>query len=72
MAMSTCVRCGKHGFEMKEAEPSNSRFKVMYIQCTSCGGVAGVTEYLNSGFELTQIKEALKQIASQVGAYVKL
>jgi hypothetical protein len=49
MAISNCVKCGNHFFEMKEAEPATSNFKVQLIQCSSCGGVVGVMDYYNIG-----------------------
>jgi hypothetical protein len=42
MAMSTCIKCGHHGFELKEVEPKGSNFKFYFVQCSSCGGVVGV------------------------------
>ena len=72
MAMSSCVRCGNHTFELRVGEPHHAVYKLFYIQCTSCGGVAGVTDYTSTSVEMKAIKVALKSIASQVGAYVKL
>ena len=49
MAMSTCIKCGGHAFEMVEHTPRKSSFKYNFIQCASCGGVVGVVEYFNIG-----------------------
>ena len=45
-AMSTCIKCGHHDFELKkkEAEPKGSNFEFYFVQCSSCGGVVGVGE----------------------------
>jgi len=59
MAMSTCAKCGGHFFEMKENEPTGSQFKIMFIQCSGCGGVVGVTEYFNIGSKLLAIEKKL-------------
>ena len=32
---------------MEQAKPKESRYKLMFIQCASCGAVVGVTEYWN-------------------------
>jgi len=32
-----------------EAEPNTSNFKVLFIQCAACGGVAGVMDFYNIG-----------------------
>lgn len=61
MAMSTCVKCGGHTFEIQENEPIDSRFKFMFIQCASCGGVVGVVDYYNIGNIVTKI-------ANKIGA----
>lgn len=47
MARSSCPKCGGHRFEMSEFEPEHSRFKIMFIQCASCGTVVGVTDFHN-------------------------
>jgi len=59
MAMSTCVKCGGHSFEIRENEPHDSRFKLMFVQCSSCGGVVGVIDFYNIGAELQLIKKKL-------------
>jgi hypothetical protein len=41
MAASTCVKCGGHSFEVKNAEPQGSNYKFLFVQCSSCGGVVG-------------------------------
>jgi predicted nucleic acid-binding Zn-ribbon protein len=70
MAMSTCMKCGNHTFEMVEREPRGSRFKLMFVQCTMCGGVVGVMDYYNIGAQTEQIKAALKKVARQIGVSV--
>jgi predicted nucleic-acid-binding Zn-ribbon protein len=59
MALSTCVKCGHHFFEVSEAEPNGSQFKLMFVQCASCGGVVGVTEYYNAGAMLEKLAKKL-------------
>lgn len=59
MAMSTCVKCGGQFFEVRENSPFNSNFKLFFVQCTTCGGVVGVTDYYNTGAQLEQIKKHL-------------
>lgn len=59
MAMSTCVKCGGHRFEVKENEPTGAMFKLLFIQCSGCGGVVGVTEYFNIGATLGIIADKL-------------
>src|SRR5438309_6972481 len=35
MAISTCVKCDGHFFELKQAEPKGSSFKVYFVQCSN-------------------------------------
>lgn len=49
MAQSTCIKCGSTRFETKEVTPSDSNFILMFIQCSSCGGVVGVMDLFNIG-----------------------
>lgn len=57
---STCVKCGGTSFEAKLIEPGGYKFKVTFIQCSSCGGVVGVLDYYNIG-------QVLKGIAKKLG-----
>lgn len=59
MATSTCMKCNGTTFEMVEREPRHSAYKLMFIQCASCGGVVGVTEFLNIAAELQEMRRRL-------------
>lgn len=56
---STCVKCGGTSFETKEVEPRNSRYKLIFVQCSSCGGVVGVTEFFNIGSMLQTLAKKM-------------
>ena len=47
-------------FEVKEASPFQSAFKLYFVQCASCGGVVGVTEYYNISAVLEKLGKHLK------------
>jgi predicted nucleic-acid-binding Zn-ribbon protein len=49
MATSTCIKCGSSSFENKENSPRGSNYAVTFVQCSSCGGVVGVTDFYNIG-----------------------
>ena len=59
MAMSRCPKCESSRFDMQEATPRGSRFKVMFIQCASCGTVVGVTDWYNTSNLLGKIAKRL-------------
>jgi hypothetical protein len=62
MPQSRCPRsdCNGNRFEVVAGqEPMNSRFKLSFVQCTTCGAVAGVMENNNIGSLITQIATRL-------------
>ncbi|RYZ94261.1 MAG: hypothetical protein EOO68_20595 [Moraxellaceae bacterium] len=61
MAKSTCPKCSNGSFEMVESDNvKDSKFKIMFIQCTSCGAVVGTTDFYN-------IPNLLEKIAKKLG-----
>lgn len=69
MAFSTCPKCTSTSFEVKEAEPRNSSYKMIFVQCSSCGAVVGTMPYYDAGIlakdnqaELTKVKQQLTQV----------
>ena len=71
MAASSCVKCGGFVFELKVAEPIHSAFKVCYIQCATCGGVAGALESINAGDELDKLEQRIKKIEALTEAIAR-
>ena len=59
MAQSPCPKCGNHGFELVENAPKGSDYKLMFVQCSSCGTVVGVTDFYNTASLLERIAKAL-------------
>ena len=59
MASSTCVKCDGRSFEVKLAEPHGGNFKYYFVQCSSCGGVVGVTDYYNIPMILLKLGKKL-------------
>lgn len=66
MAVSTCPKCSKSSFELKEHAPSGTKYKFSFIQCSSCGAVVGVTEYMNTYRTLETISNQLQQIIDKL------
>jgi 6-phosphogluconate dehydrogenase (decarboxylating) len=44
MATSQCVKCGNSVFELVAKFPVGSSRKIMFVQCSVCGGVVGIQE----------------------------
>jgi hypothetical protein len=45
--ISNCVKCGGIAFEAVEADVDGVAFKMLFVQCSACGGVVGVTNYFD-------------------------
>ncbi len=70
--MSTCPKCNNHTFTIQENTPAGSNFKLMFVQCSSCGAVVGVIDCFNIGNLILQQNKALKKIAGQLDVHVDL
>jgi hypothetical protein len=60
MARSKCGKCDGYVFEVVETVPGNSRYKVLFVQCSSCGTVVGVMDYFNIGTLIYNLAGKLK------------
>ncbi|HHX4177520.1 hypothetical protein BWD41_16570 [Citrobacter braakii] len=48
MATTSCPKCSSTRFELKEHPVANSKYRILFIQCSSCGAAVGTTEYQNT------------------------
>lgn len=62
MAWSTCPKCDNHSFELVEDTPIGSAFKLMFVQCTSCGAVVGVMDYYNIGQRMNELEKKIDEL----------
>lgn len=60
MAKSKCLGCGSTNFEAQVNVPTGSNFKIVYIQCASCGGVVGV-------MPATHTNSLIRDLAKKMG-----
>ena len=72
MADSTCVKCGSDSFEAREVTPSGTERTLLFVQCSGCGGVVGVTEKDDLGTMMRQQNSALKFVGVQFGMQLGL
>lgn len=66
MAISRCMKCDSQFFEAKEQSPIGSKFKLIFIQCSSCGGVVGTMNYFDAGILANENKAEIANIKSQL------
>ncbi len=60
MATATCPKCDSRRFELSTAEPKGAKYKMTFVQCSSCGAVVGVTDYYS-------VPSLLEKIADKLG-----
>jgi hypothetical protein len=66
MAMTQCPHCRGGFFELREIEPSGSRYKMFFVQCSACGAPAGITEYYDAGSLIKKQEKVLDQIEKRL------
>jgi hypothetical protein len=44
MAVSTCIKCGGHSFELVPFTPIGESYKLTTVQCSSCGTPIGILD----------------------------
>lgn len=66
MALSKCGSCGHGRFEVKEVSPNNSRYRLYFVQCASCGVPVGVQEYHNIGAQIAPVTQTLDGLGRQL------
>lgn len=44
MPTSQCVKCGNSVFELVAKFPVGSSHRIMFVQCSVCGGVVGIQD----------------------------
>jgi len=66
MATTKCARCDSTSFEAKVFEPRGSNYKLVSVQCASCGAAIGVMEYMNSTTQIQKLEKQLQDVAADV------
>ncbi len=66
MANSACPKCAKSSFEIKEATPAKSHYKIWFVQCSNCGTIVGTMPYFDAGLISKDNQEQIKIIQKQL------
>lgn len=66
MALANCVRCGNGGFETSIQSPMGSNIKMVFIQCSGCGGVVGTAPYHDPSAQHDRIINAIQAVAREL------
>lgn len=62
MATSCCPKCGEHSFEQVDAIAEGAQFPVRFIQCATCGAVAGIADSPTILNKMNCIEDLLKKV----------
>jgi hypothetical protein len=65
-----CEKCNGLSFELKEFSPVGGRFKMYFVQCSSCKNKVGVTDYFHTNSivekESNEIKNSISNLERKV------
>jgi hypothetical protein len=70
MAVSTCIKCGGHGFEQARFTPVGESHKLAIVQCAGCGTPIGVLDP-GSGPLLEALKNQIAAIDDRLTRIAK-
>jgi phage FluMu protein Com len=56
---SKCPSCKSSSFEMVEETPTGSAFIQMFVRCSDCKTVIGLTEYQNIGALINKLAKKM-------------
>ena len=72
MVQSRCVKCGNSQFEVVHANNLEGTTRaLLFVQCSNCGSVVGVLDFLNLSVQAGRIKNDLKTMAERILVQLK-
>lgn len=66
MAASKCPNCSSTAFEVVEKLLPGMNYKFLFVQCVSCGSVAGVLEWARPEPALLKLQKTVEQLAKRM------
>jgi hypothetical protein len=70
MAVSTCAKCGGHGFEFALFTPIGESKKLTMVQCSACGTPVGVMDPA-TGLQIEALKNEVAAIDERLNRIAK-
>jgi transcription initiation factor IIE alpha subunit len=64
--ISKCGKCSSLSFELVEQAPRGSKYKLLFVQCASCGAPVGVLEYFNSGVQIENTNKKIQSLENKI------
>jgi hypothetical protein len=66
MAISTCGKCGGHGFELALFTPIGESRKLTLVQCATCGAAVGALDP-STGPQIEALRNLMSAIDEKLG-----
>ena len=63
---SQCPHCQGSSFETVVQEPSGSRYKLIFVQCSGCNAPIGVLDFMNIGAMTEDQDAAIAKLGSRL------
>ncbi len=70
MAVSTCIKCSGHSFELALFTPIGDSKKLTMVQCSQCGTPAGVLDRA-TGPQIEALKHQISDIDERLNRIAK-
>lgn len=70
MAVSTCVKCSGHSFELALFTPLGESRKLSMVQCSQCGTPVGVIDPA-LGSQIDALRKQVSEIDDRLGRIAK-
>jgi hypothetical protein len=70
MAVSTCLKCAGHSFELALFTPLGTSHKLMIVQCSGCGAPVGVLDP-TTGPQIDALKNQIAAVDERLNRIAK-
>jgi hypothetical protein len=70
MAITTCIKCSGHNFELSSFAPIGESHKVSILQCTNCGTPVGLLDRV-SGLQIKILQDHVASIDNRLTLIAK-
>jgi transcription elongation factor Elf1 len=70
MAVSTCLKCAGHSFELAMFTPLGASHKLTIVQCSSCGAPVGVLDPA-IGPQIAALKDQIAAVDERLNRIAK-
>jgi len=70
MAITTCIKCSGHSFELSSFAPIGESHKVTILQCSTCGTPVGLLDRI-TGLQIEALRDQITSIDDRLARIAK-